>query len=339
MKQSSCLLAHFARYRTPAKFYFNRATRASALRISPDFLSQPTIEKKFRGVYVDEKLDMRDKKNTDLSESLRSPRERDFYQDHTYHEEWEQRDLDFEQSKTLTRLYGFLAPGHAIEPWVWYPGDMVEIVSGPFTGQRGTILTVLKYKNEVMVQNVNVKSITIPASESRPEQVMQREHPISVRCVRHVDPSTNELCDVRLVTVRNRETSALEQRRISMASGVMLPIPKEDPALDGDPLHDTPLHDAEEVTYDERAEMPVLMERKLKAMEQHFVGELKAAHEYHDGLERQNYKEMLKYQLDVVARAEELIVQNISRSLLDEPSENETDLGIVPKQWWFQVTN
>lgn len=279
-----------------------------------DFLAKPKIDKKFKnGNYVDETVDLRDKEHLELSEAVRLPKEKDFYQDHTYHEEWIRRDLTHGQKQQILKMYKHLVPGNAISPWIWFPGDIVEVMSGPFAGQRGAIVTVLKYKNEVMVQNVNVQSITIPATESRPEQIMQREHPIDCLNVKHVDPTTNEVCDVRMINVRDKETGKREQRRVSLASGVLLPIPSRDGGMvyEGDPLHDTPLQDAEEDTYDEATELPVIIERKLKALEDHFVEQLRVAHEFHREHEARNAASLGQYQRDVLARAKEIIAQRL----------------------------
>lgn len=306
---------HFQSYKFNADLiYFDRRPNKSVIpNEEHDFLSKPKLDDKFkRKTYADETIDLRDKDHLELSESMRGVRERDFYQDHVYHEEWIRRDMQYNQKQQLLKMYNHLVPGNAINPWIWFPGDIVEVVSGPYAGQRGAIVTVLKYKNEIMVQNVNVQSITIPATESRPEQIMQREHPIDVRKVKHVDPTTNEVCDVRMITVRDKETGKKERRRVSLGSGVLLPIPKDTaPVYEGDPLHDTPLQDAEEDTYDEATELPVIIERKLKAIEDHFVDQLRIAHDYHREQELKNAQNMDKYQRDIIARTKEIIAQKL----------------------------
>ena len=309
-------LSHFASHKFRTSFYFARKPDRTTIHEHHTLLSAPKIDEKFNKAskkYNDKVVDLREKEHLELSEAMRGERERDFYMDHTYHDEWVQRDVNHEQSKQLMKMYPFMVPGSTVSPWIWYPGDIVEVVTGPFTGQRGAITTVLKHKSQIMVQNVNVKAITIPASESRPEQIMQREHPISVKLVKHVDPSTNEVCDVRLIAVRDRETGRREERRVSLTTGVLLPIPKDATQVyEGDPLHDTPLSDAEEDTYDEANELPVIVERKLKALEDHFVDGLKQAHEYHQKLEAQNATELFDYQYDVIERAASIVAQRLA---------------------------
>jgi len=209
-----------------------------------------------------------------------------------------------------------MAPGYQIEPWIWFPGDVVEVTSGESMGQRGTIIAVIAYKNELLVQNINVQDVVLPATETRPEQIVQREHPISVNMVTHVDPETNTVCDVRLVKVKNKETGALEEKRISLNSGVLLPIPPRDDSLDvGDPLKDTPYQDASEPTYDAEAELAVLTERKLRAMEEHFVRRLRTSYEFHHALSQRNEQDMRAFQKDVVDRAATSAVDALFESL------------------------
>jgi large subunit ribosomal protein L24 len=342
--------SHFTKYSFTNKNYYQKQRVTKLLGISRNSLRSPKIDKKFKGVFKDQKVDLRDKEHMDMSEAIRGPLERDFYQDHTYHSQWLGRDLDKDQKRQISSAYRWMMPGFRVEPWIWHPGDLVEVVEGEFAGQRGTVLTVVQYKNQCMVQNINVQAITIPATETRPEQVMQREHPISVKLVKLVDPSTSEVCDVKLVTVRNKETGAMEPRRISMATGVLMPVPKRDEQLDSDPLHDTPLEDAEELTYQEEVELPIMVQRKLRAMEDAFVLQLKQGHAHHGGFEKKNARDMRNYNRHVVRDAELLLVRRYRRGVGedgDEDADEEAEAGAAAGEaaggaapprtpsWWF----
>lgn len=309
----------YAPYIFRQKYYLTPAPRIKELARGVDpflllkpKLTQPNVWDKDK-FYAEKSDDMTKRENLDAVEALRRERERDFYQDHTYHDQWIQRELNDDQKAQLTERYDYFQPGFQRSPWLWYPGDLVEVVRGAFAGQRGTIVAVVAFRNQLIVQNVNVQEISIPASESRPEQIMQREHPIHCDDVRHVDPTTGELCDLKLVTVRNKETGKPEKRRLSLASGVMLPIPAKDFTIEGDPLLDTPLQDAEEETYHEEKELAVIVQRKLRAMEDFFVSELKAGYEFHKDLFAKSAADMRQFQSDVVARAEAKAVESLSR--------------------------
>lgn len=314
----------YARYRTRSRFYKQPERPLKAYGVSPNVLRQPRISKRglLHGVYADQTVDLRDKERLELLEEIRHPRERDFYQDHTYHNQWIDRDLEPHQKSQIASRYKYFDPDFAIKPWLWYPGDMVEVVSGgEQVGQRGTIIAVVPYKNEIIVQHVNIKDIVIPASDTRPEQIVQREHPISVDNVKHVDPSTGKTCTLAMVKVYAKGTQQVEERRISLDSGVLLPIPPRDSTSSletGDPLRDTPIQDAEEETYDSEAELPLLVDRKLKAMENYFTQNvLKSSYEFHQPFHRANALEMRKFQSDVVKRATTLLGAAIAKRAVE----------------------
>lgn len=319
----------YARFRTRSKFYFRPARPALAYNVDPNVMRRPKVKRGLlKGTYSDETVDLRDRERLELLESMRHPRERDFYQDHTYHNQWLRRDLEKHQKQQLAARYKYFAPDFEISPWIWYPGDIVEVVSGEGIGQRGTIIAVIKYKNEIVVQNINVQDVVIPASESRPEQIVQREHPISVTRVRHVDPSTNEICNIEMVKVRNKETGEMEEKRMSLESGILMSIPPVNDELEvGDPLKDTPIQDADEATYDREAEQAVLVDKRLEAMEEHFVQSLKQSYEFHEPLRRKNAEDMRQFQTDVI----DMACAMLGERLLD--TVNASDTSSFPAEW------
>lgn len=323
----------YARYRTRSRFYKRPEKALRAYNVSPNILRRPKVkEGLLRGIYTDEKVDLRDRERLEMLEAIRHPKERDFYQDHTYHNQWIARDLEKHHKSQIASRYPFFAPNYEIKPWIWYPGDIVEVVSGEGVGQRGSIIAVVKYKNEILVQNINVQDVIIPASETRPEQVVQREHPISVHRVRHIDPSTNELCHLEVVKVRNKETGELEERRISLESGALLPTPApEDTVEAGDPLKDTAIQDADEDTFDRAKELPLLVERRLQAMENYFVSSLKKSYEFHEGLRRRNGEDMQAFQNGVVACATEKLAATIASNDAAAPQQQQGEASAEAK--------
>jgi large subunit ribosomal protein L24 len=314
----------FAKYVCSNRYYYPRSRPMRLNGVDPYYFIKPSVDKKLAspGRYFDKKVDLADKEMYDEAENLRPAKELDFYQDHTYHNQWLQRDMDLSQKAQVKKAYIFMQPNYQITPWLWYPGDQVEVIKGEFSGQRGQIIAVVAYKNEAVVQNVNVQTINIPASEDRPGQDMQREHPIPVASLRFVDPHTDELTDIKVVSIRDKETGKIERRRISLASGAILPIPTKDFEVEGDPLSDTPFQDAVEETYDEDKELQTLVQRKLAAMEAGFIGRLKTAYEFHSQLARENEYEMRAYQRAVVDRAEVLALQ----ALLNPSGEGEVSM-------------
>ena len=312
--------------------------------------TNPKLNDKFEkdaGYPADGKVKLTDKEYVDLVETLRDPQEQDFYQDHSYHHPWTDQAPNAKQREQIEANSEWMRPGFQITPWLWYPGDMVEVVDGEFAGQRGTIQTVIQFKNTIIVSGINVQPIEIPATEDKPAQTLDREHAIHVEKVKHVDPKTNELCDLKIVKVRNKDTGKSEERRISTASGAVLPIPERKSQTDGDPLADTPIDDAQEVTYEEEKELAVMVQHKLKALEKGFVAQLKVAYDYHEPLRQRNHASVKQYSLDVQRRAEGLLLKAAKGDVewtgspaADGSAMAEMEaLRLQPKDWWFDAAD
>ena len=280
LKHSIITLVAIAQYRFRNPWYYpKRGTRAKRYGVTANKLRNFKLESVFRGNYFDGKLDMSDRENIDETEEMRNPIEKDFYQDHTYHSQWEQRDLSKLQKADLCRRYAWMAPGYQIRPWVWYPGDLVEVVVGTDRGKRGRIRNVLAYKNEVVVEGVNVNQEEIPAREDRPAQILHVPWPISVKSVKHVDESTGDVCELRVLTVKKEGQMA--KVRASTTSGWVLPIPdREKHDQNADPILDTTFADALVHSFEEK-EIDDLTQLKLEELEKHFTNELKGEYSYH----------------------------------------------------------
>ena len=328
-----------ARYRHRMQFYMGpnksrRNVQPYGATLKP--FSAPSVGAEGNPNKADKSVDLRSRDNLEILESLRSPREKDFYQDHNYFDEWENRGLDKNQKRQLKQRYPYFAPNFQVTPWVWYPGDMVEVVSGTQTGQRGAILAVVPYKNELLVQNINVQDVKIPATDTRPEQVVSREHPISVLDIRHVDPITDQICTVQFIRVRkgakdgggdaSNNSGEFEEKRICMESGTILTTPDKKAQTDslGDPLRDTPYGDAFEATYRPDEELPILVERKLQAMEEGFIAKLKSSYEFHSERQKQTAEQMRQFQLS----AQNLAISKVAK-LINDSAEGLDD-------WWFE---
>jgi large subunit ribosomal protein L24 len=71
-------------------------------------------------------------------------------------------------------------------------GDKVVVITGRDKGKSGEVLRVLREENRVIVQGVHiVKRHTRPAA-GQPGGIVEKEAPIHVSNVAHVDPKTNE---------------------------------------------------------------------------------------------------------------------------------------------------
>jgi large subunit ribosomal protein L24 len=68
-------------------------------------------------------------------------------------------------------------------------GDDVIVLSGRDKGKKGSVLRVLREDNRVVVQGVNVVKRHTKPSAASPGGIVEREAPIHVSNVAHVDPA------------------------------------------------------------------------------------------------------------------------------------------------------
>ena len=71
-------------------------------------------------------------------------------------------------------------------------GDRVVVVTGRNKGKTGEVLRVLRDKDRVLVQGVNmIKRHTAP-SQASPGGILEKEAPLHISNVAHIDPKTSE---------------------------------------------------------------------------------------------------------------------------------------------------
>jgi large subunit ribosomal protein L24 len=70
-------------------------------------------------------------------------------------------------------------------------GDQVVVVSGRDRGKRGEVLRVVRKEDRLIVQGVNMVKRHSRPSAGHPGGIIDKEAPIHVSNVAHVDPSTS----------------------------------------------------------------------------------------------------------------------------------------------------
>ncbi|MEM7226596.1 MAG: 50S ribosomal protein L24 [Pseudomonadota bacterium] len=71
-------------------------------------------------------------------------------------------------------------------------GDRVVVTTGKDKGKSGEVLRVLRDKDRVLVQGVNmIKRHTRP-SQTSSGGIVERESPLHISNVAHIDPSTDQ---------------------------------------------------------------------------------------------------------------------------------------------------
>ena len=67
-------------------------------------------------------------------------------------------------------------------------GDRVQVIAGKDKGKQGEILLVLRAKERAVVRGVNVARRHTRASQTSPGGIVDKEMPIAVSNLTHVDP-------------------------------------------------------------------------------------------------------------------------------------------------------
>ena len=63
--------------------------------------------------------------------------------------------------KTLMRSREKFKPEVDINKWNIVKGDLVQVIQGPQTGQRGKVLNVLRDANRIIIEGVNLVSVQL----------------------------------------------------------------------------------------------------------------------------------------------------------------------------------
>ncbi|MDA9163306.1 50S ribosomal protein L24 [Rickettsiaceae bacterium] len=80
-------------------------------------------------------------------------------------------------------------------------GDKVKVITGKNKGKVGDVIKVLPTENRLVVSGVNlVKKHTKPSQTSE-GGIVQKELPIHISNVSHVDPKTNEVTKIGYKTL------------------------------------------------------------------------------------------------------------------------------------------
>ena len=86
-------------------------------------------------------------------------------------------------------------------------GDDVIVLAGRDKGKKGSVLRVLQDEGRVVVQGVNVVKRHTKPSAAEPGGIVEREAPINVSNVAHVDPADGKPTRVgfKFLDDRNRK--------------------------------------------------------------------------------------------------------------------------------------
>ena len=95
-------------------------------------------------------------------------------------------------------------------------GDTVTVITGKDKGKSGNVLSILKDKNRVVVQGVNIIKRHRKATQESPGKIEEIEAPIHISNISHVDPDNGKPTRVKY------ENKDGVKKRMSVVSGSLL---------------------------------------------------------------------------------------------------------------------
>lgn len=75
-------------------------------------------------------------------------------------------------------------------------GDKVKVITGKSKGKIGDVLKVFPTDNKIIVSGVNLAKKHTKPSQTSEGGIIQKELPIHVSNVSHIDPKTNEITKI-----------------------------------------------------------------------------------------------------------------------------------------------
>lgn len=107
-----------------------------------------------------------------------------------------------------------------IKTWKIFPGDVVEVMSGKSKGKQGHVEEVLKEKNAVILEGINLHERKIPSTPMAAGRLFLAPGPIHYSNVALVDPTTQKGCRIKFKYLEDGT-----RVRVSKASGEIIPYP------------------------------------------------------------------------------------------------------------------
>lgn len=95
-------------------------------------------------------------------------------------------------------------------------GDTVIVIAGKDKGKTGNILSVLRNKDSVVVEGVNIVKHHKKATQESPGKIEEKEASIHISNVSHLDPDTGKPTRVKY------EIKDGVKQRLSVVSGSLL---------------------------------------------------------------------------------------------------------------------
>ena len=95
-------------------------------------------------------------------------------------------------------------------------GDNVIVIAGKDKGKAGNVLSVLRSKDRIVVEGVNIVKHHRKATQENPGKIEEKEASIHISNVSHLDPDSGKPTRVKY------EVKDGVKKRISVVSGSLL---------------------------------------------------------------------------------------------------------------------
>ncbi len=82
-------------------------------------------------------------------------------------------------------------------------GDRVKVITGKSKGKIGDVLKVFPKENRALVSGVNLAKVHLKPSRNSEGGISQKELPIHISNLNHIDPKTDEVTKVGIKTLEN----------------------------------------------------------------------------------------------------------------------------------------
>jgi large subunit ribosomal protein L24 len=115
-------------------------------------------------------------------------------------------------------------PIKPLKKWKFVLGDVVQVITGVDKGKRGKITEIIKDKNKVVVEGLNMQTRIQRATIETRAQMVLKEKPMHVSNVMLIDPETDKPTRFRKVYLPSGKPV-----RLSKKSGVTIPKPPQPP--------------------------------------------------------------------------------------------------------------
>lgn len=152
-----------------------------------------------------------------------------------------------------------------VKRWTIVKGDLVQVIQGPQTGQQGKVMQVLREKNRILIENVNMRRRIIkPRGDGTPGKIVTRPCTVHYSNVLLVDPTNG-----KPTKISRKFLADGTKVRVSKASGHI--IPKPIPLVTRKPRSviqgpkDTPVADVESISFTDYEKVLPFIYKNYKA--------------------------------------------------------------------------